>query len=137
MATPFRLYNTLTRSVLPFESLKPGHIRLYVCGMTVYDDCHLGHARAMVIFDAFVRAQRARGWTVEFVRNFTDVDDKIIAAAATSGEEPLALSARFIERYREDAAALGLVEPDVEPKVSESIDDIIAMTALQLPHYKS
>ena len=124
MATPFRLYNTLTRSVLPFESLKPGHIRLYVCGMTVYDDCHLGHARAMVIFDAFVRAQRARGWTVEFVRNFTDVDDKIIARARERDEAPEVLAQRYIDHFHRDMSGLGLLTPTAQPRVSTSMDAI-------------
>ena len=113
MAHPFRLYNTLNREVEDFVPATPGEVSLYVCGNTVYSDAHIGHGRAMIVFDMVVRHLRTRGWQVRFVRNFTDVDDKIIAAAATSGEEPLALSARFIERYREDAAALGLVEPDV------------------------
>ena len=79
MPAPFRLYNTRSRSVEDFQPVVPGTIGIYVCGMTVYDRCHMGHARAMVVFDAFVRYLRFRGWDVNFVRNFTDVDDKIIA----------------------------------------------------------
>lgn len=129
MPAPFRLYNSLTRSLDTFEPLTPGHVGLYVCGMTVYDRCHVGHARAMVVFDSFVRYLRHQEWDVTFVRNFTDVDDKIIARAAESGEDPLALSERFIGVFHDDMEALGLLLPDEEPRVSESIDDIIEMTA--------
>ncbi|MFT6143356.1 MAG: cysteinyl-tRNA synthetase [Myxococcota bacterium] len=127
MAAPFRLYNSLTRSLEDFEPLTPDHVGLYVCGMTVYDRCHVGHARAMVVFDSFVRYLRHQDWNVTFVRNFTDVDDKIIARAAQNGEEPLALAARFIDLFHEDMRAMGLLMPDHEPKVSDSIDDIITM----------
>ena len=128
MAAPFRLYNSLTRSLEDFEPLTPDHVGLYVCGMTVYDRCHVGHARAMVVFDSFVRYLRHQDWNVTFVRNFTDVDDKIIARAAQNGEEPLALAARFIDVFHEDMRAMGLLMPDHEPKVSDNIDEIIAMT---------
>jgi cysteinyl-tRNA synthetase len=121
------LYNTLSRSVEDFTPLKPGHIGLYVCGMTVYDLCHAGHARAMVTFDTFVRYLRYRGWSVKFVRNFTDVDDKIIKRAAEQGVEPLALAQQQIDFFHEDVRALGLMDPDEEPRVSTSIGDIIAM----------
>ena len=104
MPAPFRIYNTLTRTVEPFSPQRPGHIGLYVCGMTVYDRAHVGHARAFVVFDAFVRYLRHRGWDVTFVRNFTDVDDKIIARAAELGEPPLDLAARFITYLDEDLA---------------------------------
>ena len=129
MAAPFRIYNTLTRTVEDFVPVREGHVGVYVCGMTVYDRAHVGHARAFVVFDAFVRYLRFRGWDVTFVRNFTDVDDKIIARANERGEDPLELAARYIDAYHDDAAALGLVEPDAEPKVSESIDAIQAMIA--------
>ena len=124
---PFRLYSTLTRTVEPFTPVRPGHIGLYVCGMTVYDRCHVGHARAMVVFDTFARWLRHNGWDLKFVRNFTDVDDKIIARAAQNGEEPMALANRFIDAFREDAAGLGLAPPDVEPRVSTSMPEIIAL----------
>lgn len=129
MAAPFRIYNTLTRAVEDFVPLEPGHIRLYVCGLTVYDDAHVGHARMMVIFDAFVRTLRSRGWNVRYVRNYTDVDDKIIRRAHERGEDPFALAQRYIDRWREDAAGLGLLEPDEEPRVTRSIDEIQAMIA--------
>ena len=127
MAAPFRLYNTLSRTVEPFAPLRPGHVGLYVCGNTVYDKAHVGHGRAMVVFDAFVRYLRFREWEVTFVRNFTDVDDKIINRARELGEEPLALSARFIDAYHADADALGLLRPEHEPKVSTSIEAILSM----------
>ena len=124
MAAPFRIYNTRSRTVEPFEPLEPGKVGIYVCGMTVYDYCHMGHARAMVVFDAFVRYLRFRGWDVNFVRNFTDIDDKIIARANEIGEDPMALAARFIDAFHDDADALGLIRPDHEPKVSDSIGAI-------------
>lgn len=127
MPAAFRLYNTRTRSVEDFQPVEPGKVGIYVCGMTVYDRCHMGHARAMVVFDAFVRYLRFRGWDVNFVRNFTDVDDKIIARAQERGEDPIELAARFIDAFHEDADALGLIRPDAEPKVSDTIDDIQAL----------
>ncbi len=127
MAQPFRLYNTLTRKVEPFEPLKPDHIGLYVCGMTVYDHAHVGHARAMVIFDAFVRYLRHQGWDVTFVRNYTDVDDKIIRRAKAEGVPAMEIAERYIASFQEDCEAMGLLPPTREPKVSDSIDDIIEM----------
>ncbi len=127
MPAPFRIYNTLSRGVEDFEPVRPGHIGLYVCGMTVYDRAHVGHARAFVVFDTFVRYLRHRGWDVTFVRNFTDVDDKIIVRAAERDMDPMELSRENIAAYHDDVDALGLVRPDHEPRVSESIDDILAM----------
>ncbi len=124
---PFRIYNTLERKLVDFEPLEPGKVSLYVCGMTVYDDCHVGHARAMVVFDTFVRYLRHRGWEVTFVRNFTDVDDKIIKRAAERGMEPLELANHYIERFHKDLEGLGAVTPDHEPRVSTSMDAIIAL----------
>ena len=126
---PFRLHNTLSKRVETFEPQEAGKVRLYVCGMTVYDKQHVGHARAMVTFDMVARYLRHRGWDVSFVRNFTDVDDKIIARAAEAGEEPLALAERFIDAFKSDCRELGLVPPTAEPRVSESIDEIQAMIA--------
>jgi cysteinyl-tRNA synthetase len=127
MPHPFRLYNTLTRDVSDFVPMVPGRVGLYVCGMTVYDDAHVGHARAMVVFDSFVRYLRHRGWGVTFVRNFTDVDDKIIRRANELGESPAALAQRYIDAFHADVHALGLATPDFEPRVTTSMDDIIAM----------
>jgi cysteinyl-tRNA synthetase len=127
MANPFRIYNTLSRTVEDFVPQTPGSVGIYVCGMTVYDRSHVGHARAMVVFDSFVRYLRHRGWNVTFVRNFTDVDDKIIRRAAELNEDPLALAGRFIDVFHEDMDALGLERPDHEPRVSRSIEDILAL----------
>jgi len=127
MAAPIRLYNTLNRHVEDFEPIEDGKIRLYVCGMTVYDHCHVGHARAMVVFDTFVRYLRHRGWQVRFVRNFTDVDDKIIERANKSGEKPLELAQRYIDSFYKDAKGLNLLMPDAEPRVSTSIDAIVGL----------
>ena len=117
MATPFQIYNTLSKKLEPFTPLEEGKIRLYVCGMTVYDHIHVGHGRAMVVFDAFVRYARHRGWDVNFVRNFTDVDDKIIMRAKANNEDPAALALRYIDAFKRDAKDLGLIEPSSEPKV--------------------
>jgi cysteinyl-tRNA synthetase len=124
MARAFRIYNTLSRRSEEFQPVEPGKIGIYVCGMTVYDDVHVGHARAMVIFDSFVRHLRSVGWEVNFVRNFTDVDDKIIRRANDLGEEPLALAQRYIDRFHRDVDGLGLLRPDSEPRVSTCIGDI-------------
>src|SRR3989338_4576615 len=111
-----RIYNTLSRALESFAPLAPGHVRMYVCGMTVYDLCHLGHARSMVAFDIVRRWLRASGYRVTYVRNITDIDDKIIRRAAESGESTDALTARFIRYMEEDAAALGVEQPDHEPR---------------------
>ncbi len=125
MPAPFRIYNTLSRTAEDFVPATEGKVSLYFCGMTVYDHCHVGHARAMVTSDMVARYLRHRGWDVEFVRNYTDVDDKIIRRAAECGEEPLAFAERFIASTKEDFAALGLVTPTHEPRVSTSMDEII------------
>ncbi|MFB6358241.1 MAG: class I tRNA ligase family protein, partial [Thiohalorhabdaceae bacterium] len=92
------VHNSLTRCKEPFEPNDPADVRMYVCGMTVYDDCHMGHARVMVVFDMIVRYLRARGFGVTYVRNITDIDDKIIARAAENGEPVAALTERTISR---------------------------------------
>ena len=121
------LYNTLSRTVEPFRPAVPGQVRMYVCGMTVYDYCHIGHARAMITFDVVARWLRERGLQLTYVRNHTDVDDKIIQRALELGEDPLDLSARFVAALDQDLARLGLLEPDIAPKVSEHIPGILAM----------
>ena len=115
MSAPFRLYNSFSRTMEDFTKLKG--VRLYVCGMTVYDNAHIGHARAMVVFDAFVRYLRHRGWDVNFVRNFTDVDDKIIRRAAERDMEPMELLKNTSDTFSE-CRKPGLIEPDAEPRVS-------------------
>jgi cysteinyl-tRNA synthetase len=115
------IYNTLTRSKDEFIPIEPGKVRMYVCGMTVYDYCHVGHARVLVVFDAVVRYLRWRGYAVTYVRNITDIDDKIIQRAAENGESIQDLTARFIAAMHEDADALGVQRPDLEPKATESL----------------
>ena len=127
MSAPFRLYNTLSRRIEDFQPQKPGYISLYVCGMTVYDEAHVGHARAMVVFDMIARYLRYRSWDVYFARNFTDVDDKIIDRANKLGEDPAALAQRYIDAFHRDTQGLGLVAPNIEPRVTDSIPEIIAM----------
>ena len=127
MLPALRLYNTLSRSVETFVPAVPGQVGLYVCGMTVYDYCHIGHARAMMAFDIVVRHLRRVGYDVRFVRNHTDVDDKIIKRAGELGVDPLALSARFIAALEEDLDALGLVRPTWSPRVSDHIPEVLAL----------
>jgi len=123
-----KIYNTLARQKQEFIPLVPGHIRMYVCGMTVYDYCHLGHARVLVAFDAITRYLRARGWHVTYVRNITDIDDKILRRADENGENYTTLTARFIDAMHEDEARLGVTKPDLEPCATAYIEQIIAMT---------
>jgi cysteinyl-tRNA synthetase len=122
-----KIYNTLTNQKDTFVPIEEGKVRMYVCGMTVYDYCHLGHARVMVVFDVVVRYLRALGYEVTYVRNITDVDDKIIQRANENGEDINALTARFIKIMNEDAAALGVMPPDLEPRATSSMDGIISM----------
>ncbi|OSI11949.1 cysteine--tRNA ligase [Neisseria canis] len=121
------VYNTLTRQKEQFIPLNPENVRMYVCGMTVYDYCHLGHARVMVVFDMIARWLRQSGYPLTYVRNITDIDDKIIARAAENGETIGELTARFIQAMNEDAAALGVIRPDVEPKATEHVQQMQAM----------
>jgi cysteinyl-tRNA synthetase len=121
------IYNDLTRRKEPFVPLHQGRVNMYVCGMTVYDLCHLGHARVMVVFDVVARYLRARGYDVTYVRNITDIDDKIINRANERGEAFQALTARFIAAMHEDAAALGVLPPDLEPRATEHLDEIVGM----------
>ena len=122
-----KIYNTLTGSKDEFRPIEPGKVRIYVCGMTVYDYCHLGHGRMLVIFDMVTRYLRARGYDVTYVRNITDIDDNIIKRAAENGEPIQSLTGRFIVAMNEDADALGILRPDQEPRATEYINDIIAM----------
>jgi len=126
------IYNSLTRAKAPFIPLDPGRVGMYVCGMTVYDLCHLGHARVMVVFDVVYRYLRALGYPVTYVRNITDIDDKIIRRAEERGEPFGALTARFITAMHEDAAALGCLSPDAEPRATEHIPEILDMIATLL-----
>jgi cysteinyl-tRNA synthetase len=121
------IYNTLTKQKQEFIPIEPNHVRLYVCGMTVYDYCHVGHARVMVVFDMVTRYLRAIGYQVTYVRNITDIDDKIIKRAADNQESIDTLTARFIQAMYEDADALGVLRPDQEPRATTSISSIIHM----------
>jgi cysteinyl-tRNA synthetase len=122
-----KIHNSLTRSVQEFNPIEPGKVRLYVCGMTVYDYCHLGHGRVMVVFDMVTRWLRASGFQVTYVRNITDIDDKIIKRAAENGESIRQLTDRFIAAMHEDADALGVLRPDHEPRATEYVPQMLAM----------
>lgn len=121
------IYNDLTRAKERFEPLTPGRVNMYVCGMTVYDLCHLGHARVMVVFDVVARYLRWLGFDVTYVRNITDIDDKIINRANERGEPFHVLTERFIAAMREDAAALGVLPPDQEPRATDHLPEILDM----------
>jgi cysteinyl-tRNA synthetase len=121
------VYNDLTRSKEAFTPLVDGKVSMYVCGMTVYDLCHLGHARVLVVFDVVARYLRHLGYDVTYVRNITDIDDKIINRANERGEPFHALTERFIAAMHEDAAALGVLPPDQEPRATDHIAGIVAM----------
>lgn len=121
------IHNSLSGKREVFRPIEPPHVRMYVCGMTVYDYCHLGHARAMVVFDTVVRHLRCSGYQVEYIRNITDVDDKIIRRAAELDEPIASLTSRFIAAMHEDADALGCLRPDAEPRATEHIAEIIAL----------
>lgn len=110
------IYNTYSRQKEVFKPLNPQQVRMYVCGMTVYDYCHLGHARVMVVFDMVQRWLRASNYEVTYVRNITDIDDKIIKRALENGESIRALTDRFIAAMHEDADALGIERPNHEPR---------------------
>ncbi len=118
------LYDTLSAKKLPFIPRVPGKVGMYVCGMTVYDYCHMGHARVMVGFDVITRWLRQLGFDVDYVRNITDIDDKIINRANENGEHINELTARFIKAMHEDEARLGCARPDSEPRATDHIDDM-------------
>jgi len=122
-----KIYNTLTRKKEELRPLEKNHVRLYVCGITSYDFCHIGHARSALVFDMVVRYLRFRGYKVTFVRNFTDIDDKIIARARENREDPAALAQRFIDEFYTDMDDLGVLRPDLEPRATEHIDEMIGL----------
>ncbi len=124
-----KIYNTLTRDKQNFTPITPGQVRMYVCGMTVYDYCHLGHARVMVVFDMVYRWLQASGLEVTYVRNITDIDDKIIKRAVEKGESIHALTQRFIDAMHEDERALGVLEPDFEPRATQYVAQMLDMIA--------
>jgi cysteinyl-tRNA synthetase len=122
-----KIYNSLARAKQTFVPISPGKAGMYVCGMTVYDYCHLGHARFMVVFDIARRWLTASGFDVTYVRNITDIDDKIIRRAAENRESIEALTGRFIRAMDEDAAALGNQKPDIEPRATQNVPQMIAL----------
>jgi cysteinyl-tRNA synthetase len=124
-----KLYNDLTRQKETFHPLEAGKVSMYVCGMTVYDLCHLGHARVMVVFDVAYRYLKASGYDVTYIRNITDIDDKIINRANERGIPFTQLTGQFIHAMHEDADALGVLRPDSEPKATDHMDEILAMIA--------
>jgi cysteinyl-tRNA synthetase len=124
-----QLYNTATRRKEDFTPIADNHVRMYVCGITAYDFCHIGHARSAVVFDVLVRRLRHLGMNVTFVRNFTDIDDKIINRANELGEDPAHLAERFIQAFYEDMDRLSILRADLEPKATEHISEMHAVTA--------
>ena len=124
-----RIYNSLSKSKEDFEPIRANEVRMYVCGITVYDYCHVGHARMMVVFDIIVRWLRASGYEVTYVRNITDIDDKIIKRASELDESIQSLTSRFTDAMHEDMRALGLVDPDFEPRATDYVDKMQSMIA--------
>ena len=124
-----KIYNTLARDKQEFKPIEANKVRMYVCGMTVYDYCHLGHARVMVVFDMVYRWLKASGYDVTYVRNITDIDDKIIKRAAENKESIHALTQRFIDAMHEDADALGVQRPDREPRATQYVPQMLEMIA--------
>ncbi len=122
-----QIYNTLTKQKTPFKPLTPGEVKLYVCGMTVYDYCHIGHARVLVVFDIITRYLRINGYHVTYVRNITDIDDKIITRANKKQQSVSELTDVFIDAMHQDAQALGVLPPDKEPRATDWIESMITM----------
>ena len=122
-----QIYNSLTRQKETFQPINPPQVRMYVCGMTVYDYCHLGHARVMVVFDTVYRYLQASGYVVDYVRNITDIDDKIIKRAAENSEPIDALTGRFIDAMHEDEDALNVLRPSEEPRATGNIPEMLGM----------
>ena len=122
-----KIYNTLTNQKEEFSPINPNSIGIYVCGMTVYDFCHMGHARVLVMFDVITRHMKRNFPNVNYVRNITDIDDKIISRAIENNEDIYALTNRFIDAMHEDEKALGVLKPDIEPRATNSIDQMINM----------
>lgn len=122
-----QIYDSLQRKKVPFEALRPPSLGIYVCGLTVYDYCHIGHARMLVAFDVIVRHLRASGFDVTYVRNITDIDDKIIERAAQNNEPIDAFTERFIQAMHEDCAALSILPPDHEPRATGAVDGMLRL----------
>ncbi|WGZ96090.1 MAG: cysteine--tRNA ligase [Candidatus Thiothrix putei] len=126
------IYNSLTRQKEVFKPIEPKQVRMYVCGMTVYDYCHLGHARVMVVFDTVYRYLKTSGYAVEYVRNITDIDDKIIKRAAENGEPMEVLTQRFIDAMHADEDALNVLRPDAEPRATGNVQEMLDMIQVLL-----
>ena len=122
-----KIYNTLTRKKEQFKPLVPGKVGMYVCGVTIYDYCHIGHGRTFVAFDTVARYLRFSGYDLNFIRNITDVDDKIIKRAAENNESCDQLTARFTKAMHQDFDSLFMVRPDLEPRVTEHMPEVITM----------
>src|SRR6188768_2308501 len=122
-----RIHNSLSGNLESFRPLVPGVVRMYVCGITVYDYCHIGHMRMLVAFDVIQRYLRYSGYRVNYVRNITDIDDKIIRRAAERGEPIDQFTARYITAMDEDAAKLGIDRPDHEPRATAHLPQIVAL----------
>ena len=127
LSMTLRIFNTLSKRAEVFSPLQAGHVRLYVCGMTVYDLCHLGHARSMLAFDVVQRWLKASGYRVTYVRNITDIDDKIIARALKNGETITALTNRMVDALHQDADALGIERPTHEPRATEYVPQMLSL----------
>ena len=123
-----KIHNSLTGEEEEFTPLRANEVRMYVCGITVYDYIHIGHARMLTVFDLVQRYLRSQGYQVTYVRNITDIDDKIIQRAAEKGEDWQLFARRFTKAMHEDCAVLGLQSPDLEPRATDFIAPIIAMT---------
>jgi cysteinyl-tRNA synthetase len=136
-AAAVQIYNTLTQRKETFQPIMPGKVRMYVCGLTTYDYCHIGHARMLVAFDVVVRYLREAGYDVTYVRNITDIDDKIIRRANENGEPFMELTERFINFMYEDEAALGVTRPDIEPRATRFIGEIIIMVQTLISNGKA
>ena len=132
-----RIYNTLLRAVEDFSPIVPGHVRMYVCGMTVYDFCHLGHARAMVAFDVVQRWLKVSGLNVTYVRNVTDIDDKIIQRAVKNGETIRSLTDRMVEALHQDADSLGIERPTHEPRATDFVPQMLSLIKFSICGTKS
>ena len=127
MPAPIQLYNSLSNQLEALHTREEGKVAMYVCGMTVYDYCHIGHARAMLTFDLVVRHLRHRGYEVNYVRNHTDVDDKIIVRANELGEDPFGLAARYIDDFQKHLGDLNVKPPTIMPRATQEIENIIDM----------
>ena len=122
-----QIYDSLTQTKREFKPIEQGKVKMYVCGTTIYDYCHIGHGRTYISFDIIARYLRYSGYDLTYVRNITDIDDKIIERANENGESSKELTDRFEKIMHQDFAALGIGEPDIEPKATESISEIIEL----------